>query len=343
MLSFIALALAFIVCVSGTYLLHQAKVGKYMLDLPSSRSLHSVPTPRIGGTAIAVSLVVNTFFAFAYWDDFPVSLLASICAYLVLVAISLLDDIRTLSVRTRLPLHLMVASIWLVVAANSYPRLELVSTWSAILLGVIATLGIGWAMNLYNFMDGSDGLAGAMAVTGFSAYAIAAVQAQDNALSYLCFSIIGASLGFLYFNWPKAKIFLGDSGSIPLGFLAAAVGVYGVLRDYWSAEFPMLVFAMFWVDATYTLVKRAMQGKKVWLSHREHWYQKAILSGNSHLKILVIHIVCNVCAAAIALIQVLQPNSLNLASRAITIIFVICMVAVYACWCESVFSTASKK
>jgi UDP-GlcNAc:undecaprenyl-phosphate/decaprenyl-phosphate GlcNAc-1-phosphate transferase len=341
--SFSGLALAFLVCVGGIFLLRKANLGKYLLDLPNGRSLHAAPIPRTGGTAIALSLAVNTVLVVALNDHFPFSLLASLGAYFVLVIVSLLDDIRSLSVRARLPLHLIVAAIWITVTFQGHPKFDDLPFWVEIGLGFTAMLGVGWAMNLYNFMDGSDGLAGSMAVTGFGAYAVASALAQDHALSFLCLSIVGASLGFLCFNWPKATIFLGDSGSIPLGFLAAAIGIYGVLRNYWSIEFPMIVFAMFWVDATYTLLNRTRKGEKIWLSHRQHWYQKAILSGNSHLKILLIHAACNICAAALALIQVLHPDGIKLVSRAITIGLLIFMLALYACWCLGQFSKDSKK
>ncbi len=143
-------------------------------------------------------------------------------------------------------------------------------------------LAVAWMTNLYNFMDGSDGLAGGMTLIGFSGYAIAAAIGADVAFATACFCVAAASVPFLFCNFHPAKIFLGDSGSIPLGFLAAALGAEGWQRNLWPLWFPLLVFSPFIVDATVTLLRRFLKRERIWQAHREHYYQRLVQLGFGH-------------------------------------------------------------
>jgi UDP-N-acetylmuramyl pentapeptide phosphotransferase/UDP-N-acetylglucosamine-1-phosphate transferase len=127
-------------------------------------------------------------------------------------------------------------------------------------------------------MDGSDGLAAGMGVIGFGAYTIAA----DAATAVLCAAMAAATAAFLLHNFHPARIFLGDVGSIPIGFLAAAIGVVGWRNDAWPLWFPVLVFGPFIGDATVTLVRRLVRGERVWRAHREHYYQRMVRMGLGH-------------------------------------------------------------
>jgi UDP-N-acetylmuramyl pentapeptide phosphotransferase/UDP-N-acetylglucosamine-1-phosphate transferase len=187
--------------------------------------------------------------------------------------VSLLDDMRGLPVRMRLFAHLVAAAIAVIgcgLAAQS------------IVLALLALLAVVWMTNLYNFMDGSDGLAGGMTFFGFSMYGVAALMHGDDTQAMLNFSIGAAALGFLYYNLHPAKVFMGDAGSIPLGFLSAAMGLWGWQRGEWPVWFPVLVFSPFVMDATVTLVRRALRHEKVWLAHREHYYQRLVQIGWGH-------------------------------------------------------------
>jgi UDP-N-acetylmuramyl pentapeptide phosphotransferase/UDP-N-acetylglucosamine-1-phosphate transferase len=134
---------------------------------------------------------------------------------------------------------------------------------------------------LYNFMDGSDGLAGTMTVIGFGAYALAAFWAgSDRAPTLL--ALAAATVPFLLANLPPARIFLGDAGSVPLGFLAAVFGIEGWRQGWWPAWFPLLVFLPFIADASSTLVRRLLGGERVWQAHREHYYQRLVQLGFGH-------------------------------------------------------------
>jgi UDP-N-acetylmuramyl pentapeptide phosphotransferase/UDP-N-acetylglucosamine-1-phosphate transferase len=164
---------------------------------------------------------------------------------------------------------------------------------------LLLAVGVVWLTNLYNFMDGADGVAGGMAVIGFSTYATAAALAGETALSMLCTGISAAALAFLGFNFHPARIFMGDVGSIPLGFLAAALGLLGWRHDAWPLWFPVLVFGPFIADATVTLLRRFSRREKVWQAHREHYYQRLVRMGLGHRAAALIgYAVMVFCAAA---------------------------------------------
>jgi UDP-N-acetylmuramyl pentapeptide phosphotransferase/UDP-N-acetylglucosamine-1-phosphate transferase len=136
--------------------------------------------------------------------------------------------------------------------------------------------------NLFNFMDGSDGLAGGMALFGFATYAVAAAVGGAGDLLLVSACLAAAAGAFLVFNFAPARIFMGDVGSVPLGFLAAALGLAGWQRGVWPVWFPLLVFSPFVVDATVTLMRRAWRRERVWQAHREHYYQRMVRSGLGH-------------------------------------------------------------
>ena len=251
------------------------------MDHPNARSLHVTPTPRIGGLGIMAG-----FAAASVWMV-DTALLPAMFGAFALGGVSLADDVRGLPIWLRFLAHFISAAGCLV-------ALGLIG-W-ILLAGVLAVV---WMTNLYNFMDGADGLAGGMAVTGFTALAVAAGWAGAPDLAVFCTTIAASALAFLRFNFPPARLFMGDAGSIPLGFLAAAVGVYGVSQGYWPVLFPVIIFSPFIADASVTLLKRAVRGEKIWHAHREHYYQRLVRMGWSHKKMtLAAYALMLLCAAA---------------------------------------------
>lgn len=264
-----------------------SKFGKEIQDIPNERSLHETPVPRIGGVGMMAGL-------FAGWALMITSLKWWVVLPLIgLFIVSLLDDMHSLPVKKRLLVHLAAAAI--LVAGSG-----LISQ-QGLLIALLVLLLTVWMTNLYNFMDGSDGLAGGMALFGFSMYGIAALMANDDTQAMLNFSIGAAALGFLYNNFYPAKVFMGDAGSIPLGFLAAGMGVWGWQQGYWAAWFPMLVFSPFIADASVTLVKRTLRGAKVTEAHREHYYQRLIQMGWGHRNVALIEYALMLTAGVTAL------------------------------------------
>jgi UDP-N-acetylmuramyl pentapeptide phosphotransferase/UDP-N-acetylglucosamine-1-phosphate transferase len=251
------------------------------MDHPNERSLHETPTPRIGGLGIMAGVTV----ASVWLAD--AALLPVVLGAFVLAAVSLLDDVRGLPVRVRFTVHFVAAASCL---------LALGLTGWTLLAG---TLAVVWMTNLYNFMDGSDGLAGGMAAIGFGALALAAWLGDAPGLAAFCAAIAAAALAFLRFNFPPARVFMGDAGSIPLGFLAAALGIMGAMQGIWPWLFPLLVFSPFIVDASVTLARRALRGEKVWQAHRSHYYQRAVLLGASHRQLAIAAYVLMLAMAAL--------------------------------------------
>jgi UDP-N-acetylmuramyl pentapeptide phosphotransferase/UDP-N-acetylglucosamine-1-phosphate transferase len=195
-----------------------------------------------------------------------------------------------LSARTRFIAHTVVVGA---AVATSVVRID---GW----LAVMAVVALVWIVNLYNFMDGSNGLAGGMTVFGFATYAIVAAPAQPQ-LAIAGAAVAGAGLGFLVLNFHPARIFLGDSGSIPLGFLAGTMGFWGWQHGAWPIWFPALAFAPFFADATVTLLRRLARGEKVWKAHREHYYQRLVQLGATHVRVALFYYFLMLIGSSIAL------------------------------------------
>ncbi len=258
--------ISFIVATLAVGWLARTRAVQLAIDEPNARSLHTKPVPRTGGIGLLLGIAAGwallaPALPWTFW-----------LAAAVVIAISLLDDLRGLSAAVRLAAHLSAA----VLAA-----LALLGSESPLLLAIVI-LAIGWMCNLYNFMDGSDGLAGGMALFGFVAYAAAAWLAGSIQFALLNLTIAAAAAGFLTHNFHPARIFLGDAGSVPLGFLAATLGLSGWLQHDWSWWFPLLVFSPFIVDASVTLLRRLLAGARVWEAHRDHYYQRLVQLGLGH-------------------------------------------------------------
>ena len=246
-------------------LLAESGIGKRAIDVPNERSLHVKPVPRTGGLGLLGAALAG-WALFAAGSNTGLILIAG-----ALSALSFADDLSGLPVSTRFLAQVSAATAFLALYYTG-PLLILPLALGALL----------WMANLYNFMDGSDGLAGGMTVFGFGAYAIAAGEAGAVGLSAMAAAIMGAALGFLVWNWHKAIVFMGDSGSVPLGFLAAGIGIVGWQENAWPFWFPALVFAAFIVDATATLIVRFFRGERLSQPHKTHYYQRALRMGLGH-------------------------------------------------------------
>lgn len=239
----------------------------WVLDHPNSRSLHSVPVSRIGGLGLLFGVITA-------WLCFSVVMPITVWVGIGLLAgISLIDDVWHAPVWCRLLIQSIVA------AGFSMALLLEPYGWMMALCAVVAVI---WMANLYNFMDGSDGLAGGMTVIGFGYYGLIAYLAGNYDFAVINFSIAAAAAAFLRHNFYPARIFLGDAGAIPLGFLAAVLGILGWMDSLWSLWVPLLVFSPFIADSTVTLIKRLLRGRKIWQAHREHYYQRLVQSGLGH-------------------------------------------------------------
>jgi UDP-N-acetylmuramyl pentapeptide phosphotransferase/UDP-N-acetylglucosamine-1-phosphate transferase len=269
-----AVLVPFAVAIAAIEVLRRLRVSSRLLDRPNERSLHSEAVPRVGGIGMAVGMLAGApFFADATLT--PILLCAA-----ALAVVSTVDDARGLPISLRIALHgaaAIAALLFITRSSNQAP-----SGW---LEPMLAALAIAWMTNLYNFMDGSDGLAGGMTAIGFGCLAVAAGSAGAMPLAQCCAAIAAAASGFLVRNFPPARVFMGDAGSIPLGFLAATVGLLGAGLDAWPLWFPAVVFSPFIVDATVTLARRTLRGERPWVAHRDHAYQRLVLAGWGHRRL----------------------------------------------------------
>jgi UDP-N-acetylmuramyl pentapeptide phosphotransferase/UDP-N-acetylglucosamine-1-phosphate transferase len=243
-------------------------------DHPTDRSLHDRPVSRAGGIAI--------------WAGFlPVAMLGAapmahasivLAAWAAVTAISIADDWRGVRPAVRLGVHALAAVA--VAAALLRPDAFDGPTIMRALAMAAAALVFVWSANLFNFMDGSDGLAAVTAICGFGAYGVAAMFEGAPAETY--FALAGATLPFFIVNVPPARTFMGDGGSIPLGFLAAVFGFSGIRTGTWPAWFPLLVFLPVIADTTLTMMQRIAHGEHLFEPHKTHYYQRLHRLGAGH-------------------------------------------------------------
>ena len=288
----ITFALAFALSAAVVRLLATQRLARLALDLPNERSLHDRPIPRTGG----IGLMLAAALAWGLSAAGALPVIAALAG--ALAALFLLDDVRGLAVPVRFGTQLLAAVVF-VTSSGPY----------ALWLMPMLVIGIVWSTNLYNFMDGANGMAGGMAVAGFGSYALAAHVAGDLEVALAASVIAGAAAGFLVWNFDPARIFLGDAGSIPLGFLAATLGVTGWSRGLWPFWFPVLVFSPFVVDACVTLVQRALRGETLSQAHRSHYYQRLVRMGWTHRRLALAQYMLMAAAAATALALRTAPAS----------------------------------
>ena len=286
-------------------LMRRSRLAGMSLDHPNHRSLHHQPTPRIGG--IAMLLAVSA--CLLVWPHTGVPPAMLLLAGLLAV-VSLLDDRSDLPILLRLATHIAAATLMVLVWVGTTTIAQggggRIAAWLLTAHGaVLLIIALCWMANLFNFMDGANGLAGGMAAIGFGTFAIAAALSPipHIGITLVSAAIAGAACGFLLFNFPKARVFMGDAGSIPIGFLAAAIAVQGNLSRAWPWWFGLMIFSPFIVDATATIARRIAKGDKFWRAHREHYYQRLILSGWSHTKTVLSYYFLMLCSAISALIS----------------------------------------
>lgn len=283
--------------------------ARALLDLPNQRSLHTIPVPRGGGLAIGISFLPAVAGLTAF-DLLPISTSVALIGGGVLVmAIGWVDDHRHVAARWRLLTHL-IAAIWAVywlqgVSAIGFGQMTLSLNGVGHMLAVV---GIIWMINLYNFMDGIDGLAAGEAVTValVAAGLLWWVGAADLAL--IAALLAAACGGFLWWNWSPAKIFMGDVGSGFLGYCFAVLMLASEKAEALPLTAWLILLAVFVLDATYTLASRVIRGERWYTAHRSHAYQRLIQLGHPHVRVTSAVMLVNLLVLApIAWVVVRQP------------------------------------
>jgi UDP-N-acetylmuramyl pentapeptide phosphotransferase/UDP-N-acetylglucosamine-1-phosphate transferase len=253
-----------------------------VLAHPNERSLHEMPTPRGGGLAVICSVLLAwAILARCGWVAPRVD--AVILGAVALGLVSWIDDLRDLSPLPRL-LAQGAAVVLGLFALPDAPSLTRGGLGSVFYFAAIGLLWLWW-INLFNFMDGIDGIAGSEAAAigvGLLLFATAG-DGADPALAMLAAAVIGASLGFLVWNWAPARIFLGDF-SAPFAYLLGYLLLDLAIRGHWKIALILPLYFM--ADATITLARRLVRGERIWQAHREHFYQKAVRRGHRHADVV---------------------------------------------------------
>lgn len=296
LLFFLSYILTFLLTYFGVERFRLWSLQRKLFDIPNERSSHTQPTPRGGGLIIA-AVCLSVFFAYCLIFGQIESLWAYFVGAIIVIFISWLDDLYTISVVWRFLAHSLAASlvIWsLGFWQNVYLPFAGETNFGKI--GVLITfLWIVWLINAYNFMDGIDGIAGAQAVTAGIGWLFVGILLNAQNTAFYGIVIALSSLAFLLHNWQPAKIFMGDVGSAFLGYTFAVMPLIA-FRETSQAEKKLLplmavmLVLVFIFDSLWTLAKRLWHLEKVWQAHREHIYQKLVISGFSHQFVTVLYL-----------------------------------------------------
>ena len=279
-----------------TYIIKRVAVKHSLLDIPNERSSHEIPTPRGGGLAIVVSWFTGITILF-FTGNIESSLYFALISGVFLAIISLIDDIIDLSPFVRLLIQTITALVALYFLDGfASVNLSGLKISAPALLYPFALIGIVWFINLFNFLDGIDGYA------SLEAIAIAALMLIFSS-DMINVILIACVAGFLFWNWPRAKIFMGDIGSTQLGFILVVLGIYFHNTSQFSIIHWVMISSLFWFDATLTLFRRWRNKEKLSVAHRKHVYQRAVQSGMSHNKTILISLVINIVIAGFIFIS----------------------------------------
>jgi UDP-N-acetylmuramyl pentapeptide phosphotransferase/UDP-N-acetylglucosamine-1-phosphate transferase len=297
------MSIGFLSSSAAGYLISRYRGRWAVLDQPNQRSLHAKPLPRLGGVGIIYGILSTAILV--WWLDHvqhAPTLLPLLMGFAIIVCISLLDDIYKVPVILRLISHSLAAMLVIYVGLSL--NILAISGWSihppTVVAAAFSILFIVWMTNLYNFMDGMDGLAAGMGVIGFGTFAIMGWQSGAIQFAQLSAGIAASCAGFLWLNFPPAKIFMGDNGSASLGFLAAVFMLWANHHNIFPLWVGVAAFLPFIADATWTLVRRIIRGKRFWHAHREHFYQRLLQLGWGQRKTVLseyaVMLVCSLTA-----------------------------------------------
>lgn len=298
-------ATAFLVSLVAVPLVRLWALQSGKIDIPNERSSHTVPKPRVGGIGIMLGssagiLGIVCFLPGSFTSQHWI-LLAALFA---LGVVGFIDDLTPLAVWKRMPLYLLGAiAIALLATRISAIDLPLLPAWvmSPAIAVTFTALFIGWYTNLFNFMDGTDGIAGCAAAVTIGSLAIVFGTKHDVVLCLVAISLASATLAFLPYNFAPSSVFMGDVGSVFLGAAAGALTVAAVERECISLVGGVLLMFPFVFDATFTLFRRALRREKVWQAHRSHIYQQLCDLGMSHRNVAICYTGAAVLTASLGL------------------------------------------
>lgn len=301
----------FVISFILTYFIKNYAIKKSLIASVNERSSHTIPTPHGGGIALSFTWFLGLIYLYANNQIEP-TLFFALMVGVVISVVSFLDDIYDLSPKIRLFTQ-GAGALFGLIALGGLGNLDfgILYIENQIITNLVAFIAIIWFINLYNFLDGINGYAGSeavfLALAGF-------VLFGGNHFLVLAMAV----LGFLYWNWNKAKIFMGDVGSTLLGYNIAIFSIYYANQEGVNLWIWLILFGLFWFDATVTLVRRKFNGEKISQAHKKHSYQRLTQSGWSHYKVTNYSIIFNMILFGVVYFI---PN--------IAISFVIALVLLY--------------
>lgn len=302
---YIPFILAFICSSLSTKILIYALTKKHILAIPNQRSNHKKPVPVGGGLAI-ISAILLGIALYTYQHGLCFSLIYLAISIIICSIVSIIDDVKTISVPIRLLTQTI--SVYLILLSVPMYNRPLIITFAPLIIEkiLIAITLLGF-INIYNFMDGIDGLTASQTIyiaTTILLFSIIDPQI-DISISYLCLSVVGACFGFLVYNWQPAKIFMGDVGSVTLGLICGWLLLNLAIHGYIAAA--IIIPGYYLADGITTILKRLIQKKKIWQAHSEHCYQLAVRKGRSHSQVTKKIIYCNIILGLLSLFSINYP------------------------------------
>jgi UDP-N-acetylmuramyl pentapeptide phosphotransferase/UDP-N-acetylglucosamine-1-phosphate transferase len=290
-----------LLCWLLTGLYRRTMIAAGRVEAPNARSMHAVPVPV--GAGIAIIVVALCLWPLSQGLVLQSRHLMLGAALAGLAALSWVDDRQGLSPAVRLAAQVLAIAVlltWL------EPELRVAPVLPLVVERLLLALAWLWFVNLFNFMDGIDGLAGSEAIAITAGYLlVAALAGLDGPLRELTLIIAAATAGYLVWNWHPARVFMGDAGSIPLGFLLGWLMIDLAVNGHWLPA--VILPAYFVADATLTLAKRLWHGRKPWEAHRAHFYQRAVLGGATSLMVVRCVNATNVMLLGLALLSLGHP------------------------------------
>jgi Fuc2NAc and GlcNAc transferase len=282
-----------------------------LLDHPNARSSHSVPTPRGGGAGVLVSTALA--LAVGAWLG-AIQMREALILGSGMLSLGLLgwvDDTRNLKAGVRLTIHVIVAA-WTAYMLGGLPLIRFGN--ASLVVGafgyLIAVFAIVWSINLFNFMDGIDGLAASQAVLIFATFATLLCTRGDSSLAVIAAVVASSSAGFLVWNWPPARIFLGDVGSGPIGYMIASVALGAENHQSVPLVASVIIYGVFICDASVTLIRRLLRGSRLTEAHRDHAYQRLTRAWGSHRPVTLWTAAVTILLAVVAAVSTLKESFL---------------------------------
>lgn len=287
-----------------------------MMDIANHRSSHEGITPR-GGGIIFIIIFYSEILVYSLFEaGFDLALLIILLCALFMGFIGWLDDFKNLSVKTRLGIQFLVVLLSCMFLPQIWPAIPVIVEKTVIILAWM------WFINLFNFMDGTDGYAAQEAV-----FICIGLFILNSSIGIIALILAFSVLGFLRVNYPKAKIFMGSVGSIFLGYILGGLLIYSIAIHSVTIVQAVILTSLFSVDATYTLLKRGLQRKKVWKAHREHWYQRLNITGINHKVIFYIGIAYNLIVVLLLIFN--KINYINDFILLVVPLFLLLSIAFY--------------